>query len=79
MGTRTKNDKVDSAVLARFGVLMQHIAWQPAPKEVRELQALLSHREAVAADLLRERNREEKNKLATTISQQIFPNTQKEY
>jgi transposase len=72
MGIRTKNDKVDSVVLARFGVAMQPPAWQPAPEEVRELQALLSRREAVAADLLRERNREEKIRLSATISQQVL-------
>ena len=71
MGVRTKNDKVDSAVLARFGVSMQPPAWQPAPEEVRKLQALLIRREAVATDLLRERNRKEKTKLAATISQHV--------
>ncbi|CAK0766125.1 transposase [Gammaproteobacteria bacterium] len=68
MGIRTKNDAMDSAVLSRFGNSMQPPAWQPPPQEVRDLQALLSRREAVAADLLRERNREEKIKSATTTS-----------
>ena len=72
IGVRTKNDKVDSAVLARFGVLIQPSAWQPAPEEVRELQALLSRREAVATDLLRERNREEKIRTAATVSQYVI-------
>ena len=72
IGIRTKNDKVDSAVLARFGALMQPSAWQPAPEEVRELQALLSRRESVAADLFRERNREEKIRASATVSQQAL-------
>ncbi|CAK0745422.1 transposase [Gammaproteobacteria bacterium] len=72
MGIRTKNDKVNSAVLARFGASMRPLAWQPLPREVRELRVLLSRREAVAADLLRERNREEKTKAAATISQSVI-------
>ena len=72
MGVRTKNDKMDSAVLARFGASIQPSAWQPPSQEVRELQELLSRREAVAAELLRERNREEKIKSAATVSQTVI-------
>lgn len=35
-------------------------AWTPPPPEVRELKALLARREALAQDLRRELNRQEK-------------------
>lgn len=61
LAVRTKTDGVDSAVLARFGALLKPQAWQPPPPpEVRELQALLARREALAQDLRREQNRREK-------------------
>jgi transposase len=60
LGIRTKTDGVDSWVLAKYGALTNPKAWLPPPPEARELQALLSRREAVAQDLQRERNRLEK-------------------
>lgn len=60
LGVRTKNDGVDSFVLARYGALLKPQPWIPPEHEARVLQALLSRREAVAQDLQRERNRLEK-------------------
>jgi transposase len=60
LAVRTKNDGVDSLVLARYGVMVRPGAWEPPPPEARMLQALLSRREAIAQDLQRERNRQEK-------------------
>jgi transposase len=60
LGVRTKNDGVDSVVLARYGALLQPRPWTPPAQEARVLQALLSRRGAVAQDLQRERNRLEK-------------------
>jgi len=60
LGVRTKNDGVDSVVLARYGALLNPRPWTPPAHEARVLQALLSRREAVAQDLQRERNRLEK-------------------
>ena len=57
---RTKTDGVDSVVLARYGALLKPKAWAPSPQEARVLQALLVRREAIAQDLQRERNRQEK-------------------
>ncbi|MDN4056588.1 transposase [Massilia sp. YIM B02763] len=59
LGVKTKTDKADSAVLARYGATQQPQAWQPPSKSARHLKALLTRRDAVADDLQRERNRQE--------------------
>lgn len=64
LAVRTKTDGVDSQVLARFGMLVQPLAWVPPSAEARLLQALLSRREALTQDLQRERNRLEKAEVA---------------
>lgn len=66
LAVRTKTDGIDSLVLARYGFLVRPIAWAPPPPEARMLQALLSRREAVAQDLQRERNRQEKAQATDT-------------
>lgn len=60
IGVKTKTDKADSAVLARYGATQNPDVWQPPSPSVRALKALLARRDAVADDLLRERNRAEK-------------------
>jgi transposase len=60
LAVRTKTDGMDSFVLARYGALLKPATWTPPSSEARMLQALLSRREAVAQDLQRERNRQEK-------------------
>lgn len=60
MGVRTKNDKKDSAVLARYGLKEKPRLWQPEPPEIRTLKALLARFDAIEKDLQRERNRMEK-------------------
>lgn len=60
LAVRTKTDGVDSFVLARYGVLLKPKAWVPPAPEARILQALLARRVAIAQDLQRERNRQEK-------------------
>ena len=60
LAVRTKTDGVDSVVLVRYGALLKPKAWVPPPQEARVLQALLVRREAIAQDLHRERNRQEK-------------------
>jgi transposase len=64
LGIRTKTDGIDSLVLAKYGALLNPKPWSPPSQEARELQALLSRREAIAQDLLRERNRLEKTEVA---------------
>lgn len=58
LGVKTKTDKADSAVLARYGATQNPPAWQPPSASVRILSALLTRRDAVADDLQRERNRQ---------------------
>src|SRR3990172_12580666 len=60
LAVRTKTDGVDSFVLARYGALLKPKAWLPPAPEARILQALLARRAAIAQDLQRERNRQEK-------------------
>ena len=60
IGVKTKTDKADAKVLARYGETQKPEVWQPPPLSVRTLKALLARRDAVADDLLREKNRQEK-------------------
>jgi len=60
LAIRTKNDKKDSVVLARFGATQSPALWQPEPQEIRLLKALLVRLDAVSKDVIRESNRQEK-------------------
>jgi transposase len=60
LGVRTKNDKKDSVVLARYGFKENPKLWQPEALEVRELKALVTRLEGIEKDLQREKNRQEK-------------------
>lgn len=64
LGVKTKTDKADSVVLARYGATQSPPAWVPPSASVRKLKALLTRRDAVADDLQRERNRQEANELS---------------
>lgn len=61
LGVKTKTDKADSAVLARYGATQKPAPWQPPSQSARRLKALLTRRDAVADDLQRELNRQEAN------------------
>ncbi len=69
LAVRTKTDGVDSAVLARYGALLKPAAWQQPSHQARALQALLARRDAVAEDLRRELNRQEKSLVIETHTQ----------
>lgn len=60
LGKRSKTDKKDSIVLARFLHSRPHQQWEPEAEEIRVLKALLSRLQALETDLLRENNRLEK-------------------
>jgi len=60
LGTVHKTDKVDALILARYGALISPSLWQPEPRAIRELKALLARLEALETDLQREQNRLEK-------------------
>lgn len=60
INVKTKTDKMDSQVLARFGAEQKPAPWEPPSAAARTLKALLARRDAVADDLLREKNRQEK-------------------
>lgn len=60
LGVRSKNDKKDSAVLARYGAKEKPKLWEPEAGEIRTLKALLARFDGIEKDLQRERNRQEK-------------------
>ncbi len=59
-GVRSKTDKKDSWVIARFGATRKLLLWEPEPSEIRTLKALISRYDAVLQDIRRESNRLEK-------------------
>ena len=61
LGIKSKTDKLDSAVLARYGEVKKPSPWEPPSTSARQLKALLARRDAVADDLQRELNRQEAN------------------
>jgi transposase len=60
LGVRSKNDKKDSVVLARYGAREHPALWQPEAPEIRTLKALLARFDGIEKDLQREKNRQEK-------------------
>lgn len=68
LAVRTKTDRMDSWVLARYGQVNRPQRWTPPSAEVLVLQALLARQRAVAEDLQRERNRLEKADATLTPS-----------
>ena len=71
LGSRSKTDKKDSMVLARFGLSHTPRAWQPEAPEIRTLRALLARLEALDKDIQREDNRLEKAEISRSSVQVI--------
>lgn len=65
---RTKTDKVDAALIARFCVAIRPVAWTPLPEELKELQALLRRLESLMDIYQQEENRLETATLAIAAS-----------
>jgi transposase len=55
--TRTKTDKVDAELIARFCLAQQPQAWTPPASEVRQLQALVRRLESLVEMRVAEENR----------------------
>ena len=64
VGVRSKTDKRDSVIIARFGYSHQPRLWQPEPEAIRALKALISRLDALDKDIQREKNRLEKAQIA---------------
>ncbi len=71
LGTRSKTDKKDSIVIARFGATHSLTLWQPEADEIRHLKALIARHEAIEKDLQRESNRLEKAEI-TQVSVEVI-------
>lgn len=73
LGRRSKTDKKDSIVLARFlHNEAHHQVWRPEPPEVRYLKALLARLDALETDIRREYNRLEKAEIQQASDQVLF-------
>lgn len=59
-GRRTKTDRKDSMMLARYGYERTPPPWEPEPPEVRALRRLVDRLDTLEADIQREENRLEK-------------------
>jgi transposase len=55
--SRTKTDRVDAELIARFGLAQAPPAWTPLPAEVRDLQALVRRLESLIEMRVMEENR----------------------
>jgi len=64
---RTKTDKVDAALIARFCLTMKPDAWTPPPPEIRSLRALVRR-----VDSLIDMRSQEKNRISTAHESVLF-------
>ena len=55
--SRTKTDKADAKLIARYALLFQPAVWTPPPQEIRVLHALIHRAEQLQELLQMERNR----------------------
>jgi transposase len=73
---RSKTDKLDAHLLARYHQEKQPRAYQPLPAEMVSLRALLHHRDDVQHMLRQERNRLEAGRMTDTIKQRVLKHVQ---
>ena len=71
LGVRTKTDKKDSYVIARYGASQHPALWQPEPDAIRQLKALIGRLNAIEKDVQRERNRLEKAGISRSSAEVI--------
>jgi transposase len=65
--SRTKTDRVDAELIARFCLAQQPLAWTPPAPEVRELQALVRRLEALIEMRVAEENRLEAGSVVVAV------------
>jgi len=65
--SRTKTDKVDAELIARFYLAQQPLAWTPPAPAVRELQALVRRLEALIEMRVAEENRLEAGSVVAAV------------
>lgn len=73
---RSKNDKLDAELLARYGQEKRPRLWQPLPPAVLTLRSLLAYRDDVLHMLRQERNRLHAGRLTAWTRTQIEQHTQ---
>lgn len=69
--TRTKTDRTDAALLARYGAVHQPERWTPPPAEIRELQALTRRLESLLHMRQQELNRRESASRSVDVQHSI--------
>jgi transposase len=69
--TRTKNDRTDARLLARYAALHQPAAWSPPAPEHQELQALSRRLESLQQMRQQELNRRESSTRSATVTASI--------
>lgn len=69
--SRTKTDRVDAELIARFCLAQAPPAWRPLPAEVRELQALVRRLESLIEMRVMEENRLESAITVDSVRQSV--------
>ncbi len=69
--SRTKTDRVDAELIARFCLAQAPPAWTPLPQEVRELQALVRRLEALVEMRVAEENRLEAGIMVEAVTASV--------
>ena len=69
--SRTKTDRTDAALIARFCATQQPSVWTPTPREIRELQALVRRLEALHEMRTQETNRLASGAATTAVERSI--------
>lgn len=73
---RSKTDKLDAHLLARYAQEKQPRAFKPLPAEIVNLRALLHHRDDVQHMLRQERNRLEAGRMTDAIKERVLKHVQ---
>lgn len=68
---RAKTDRIDAELIARYTATQHPAAWTPAPREVRELQALIRRLDALQGMRTQETNRLEAGPVVAAVRASI--------